>query len=131
MAGSARKAGLNWVTLHLFRKTVATVLDDAGKTKEASRQLGYASDEVTKAYSHRQAEACARRYRRTGHARSTTKTDKLNPRAHTGWGVDLISPDGTGAAGVRVTGKRRCTTSRTPGAARTLLPNPCASRDTE
>ncbi|BEL01827.1 hypothetical protein Q0Z83_000180 [Actinoplanes sichuanensis] len=44
------QAGLEWVTLHVFRKTVATVLDDAGKTKEASRQLGHASEEVTKAY---------------------------------------------------------------------------------
>ncbi|MEU4157877.1 site-specific integrase [Actinoplanes sp. NPDC026670] len=45
-----KQAGLDWVTLHVFRKTVATVLDDAGKTKEASRQLGHASEEVTKAY---------------------------------------------------------------------------------
>jgi integrase len=44
------QAGLNWVTMHIFRKTVATVLDDAGKTKEASRRLGHASEEVTKAY---------------------------------------------------------------------------------
>ena len=36
--------------MHVFRKTVATVLDYAGKTKEASRQLGHASEEVTKAY---------------------------------------------------------------------------------
>jgi integrase len=45
-----KQAGLDWVTMHIFRKTVATALDDAGKTKEASRQLGHASEEVTKAY---------------------------------------------------------------------------------
>ncbi|MFI1996318.1 tyrosine-type recombinase/integrase [Actinoplanes sp. NPDC020271] len=44
------QAGLDWVTLHVFRKTVATALGDAGKTQEASRQLGHASEEVTKAY---------------------------------------------------------------------------------
>ncbi|MEV6301285.1 site-specific integrase [Actinoplanes sp. NPDC051861] len=43
-------AELNVVTLHTFRKTVATVLSDAGKTREASRQLGHANEEVTKAY---------------------------------------------------------------------------------
>ena len=36
--------------MHVFRKTVATVLDYAGKTKEASLQLGHPSEEVTKAY---------------------------------------------------------------------------------
>jgi integrase len=43
-------AELDAVTLHTFRKTVATVLSDAGKTREASRQLGHANEEVTKAY---------------------------------------------------------------------------------
>ncbi|GIM92980.1 MULTISPECIES: tyrosine-type recombinase/integrase [Paractinoplanes] len=44
------RVGLDWVTPHIFRKTVATVLDSAVKTKEASLQLGHASEEVTKVY---------------------------------------------------------------------------------
>ncbi|MFG1995313.1 tyrosine-type recombinase/integrase [Actinoplanes sp. NPDC048988] len=45
-----KQTGLDWVTPHSFRKTVATALGDAGKAEEASRQLGHASEEVTKAY---------------------------------------------------------------------------------
>ncbi|MFI5937852.1 tyrosine-type recombinase/integrase [Actinoplanes sp. NPDC051494] len=45
-----KQAGLDWVTPHSFRKTVATALGDAGKAEEASRQLGHASEEVTRAY---------------------------------------------------------------------------------
>jgi integrase len=42
--------GLEWVTPHTFRKTVATLLDNEGKTKEATPQLGHSTEEVTKKY---------------------------------------------------------------------------------
>lgn len=37
-----------WVTPHIFRKTVATLLDDASGTTTASKQLGHSSPEVTR-----------------------------------------------------------------------------------
>ncbi|WNM69481.1 tyrosine integrase [Arthrobacter phage Ruchi] len=54
--GSVRKqltkvlapAGLGWVTPHIFRKTVATVLDSAENLRTAADQLGHAGTEVTR-----------------------------------------------------------------------------------
>ena len=42
--------GLEWVTPHTFRKTVATILDKEGKAEAATPQLGHANEEVTKDY---------------------------------------------------------------------------------
>jgi integrase len=42
--------GLDWVTPHTFRKTVATLLDREGERDAATAQLGHSSDEVTKTY---------------------------------------------------------------------------------
>lgn len=38
----------DWVTPHIFRKTVATLLDAASGTTTASKQLGHSSPEVTR-----------------------------------------------------------------------------------
>jgi integrase len=47
----ARKdAGLEWVTPHTFRKTVATLLDREADTKTAAAQLGHSSEEITTTY---------------------------------------------------------------------------------
>lgn len=54
--GSVRKqlakvlapAGLGWVTPHIFRKTVATVLDAAEDLRTAADQLGHAGTDVTR-----------------------------------------------------------------------------------
>ena len=39
--------GLEWVTPHTFRKTVATLLDREADTKTAAAQLGHANEQVT------------------------------------------------------------------------------------
>jgi integrase len=39
--------GLEWVTPHTFRKTVATLIDRQTDTKTASAQLGHANEQVT------------------------------------------------------------------------------------
>ncbi len=39
--------GLEWVTPHTFRKTVATLLDREADTKTAAAQLGHASEQIT------------------------------------------------------------------------------------
>jgi integrase len=45
---AARKdTGLEWVTPHTFRKTVATLIDREADTKAASEQLGHASQAIT------------------------------------------------------------------------------------
>jgi integrase len=45
----ARKdAGLEWVTPHTFRKTVATLIDKEADADSAAAQLGYGSKEITK-----------------------------------------------------------------------------------
>ena len=47
----ARKdTGLEWVTPHTFRKTVATLIDRESGTKAAAGQLGHASEEITNTY---------------------------------------------------------------------------------
>jgi len=40
--------GLEWVTPHTFRKTVATLIDKEATTKNAAGQLGHATEHVTK-----------------------------------------------------------------------------------
>jgi integrase len=40
--------GLEWVTPHTFRKTVATLIDKEANTKSAAAQLGHATEQVTK-----------------------------------------------------------------------------------
>nr|WP_204149417.1 acyltransferase domain-containing protein [Salinispora oceanensis] len=40
--------GLEWVTPHTFRKTVATLLDKEADTKRAASQLGHRTEQVTK-----------------------------------------------------------------------------------
>jgi integrase len=42
--------GLEWVTPHTFRKTVATLIDKEANTKSAAAQLGHASEDVTNTY---------------------------------------------------------------------------------
>jgi integrase len=42
--------GLDWVTPHTFRKTVATLIDKEADTKTAAAQLGHASEDVTDTY---------------------------------------------------------------------------------
>jgi integrase len=42
--------GLEWVTPHTFRKTVATLIDKEADAKSAAAQLGHASEDVTNAY---------------------------------------------------------------------------------
>ncbi|MFI6078895.1 tyrosine-type recombinase/integrase [Actinoplanes sp. NPDC051343] len=42
--------GLEWVTPHSFRKTVATLLDREGKGGAATLQLGHSNEDVTKEY---------------------------------------------------------------------------------
>src|SRR5881394_2980577 len=43
-------AGLEWVTPHTFRKTVATLIDKEADTKTAAAQLGHASEQITDTY---------------------------------------------------------------------------------
>ncbi|MET8278519.1 site-specific integrase [Micromonospora sp. NPDC005174] len=40
-------AGLEWVTPHTFRKTVATLIDKEADAKHAAAQLGHATEQVT------------------------------------------------------------------------------------
>ncbi|WP_018788779.1 site-specific integrase [Micromonospora sp. CNB394] len=40
-------AGLEWVTPHTFRKTVATLIDKEADAKSAAAQLGHATEQVT------------------------------------------------------------------------------------
>ena len=40
--------GLEWVTPHTFRKTVATLIDKEADTDHAAAQLGHGSKEITK-----------------------------------------------------------------------------------
>ncbi|HYN96667.1 MAG TPA: site-specific integrase [Pilimelia sp.] len=40
--------GLEWVTPHTFRKTVATLIDKEASTRNAAAQLGHATEQVTK-----------------------------------------------------------------------------------
>jgi integrase len=42
--------GLEWVTPHTFRKTVATLIDNEANTKSAAAQLGHSREEVTETY---------------------------------------------------------------------------------
>ncbi|TNH24392.1 site-specific integrase [Micromonospora orduensis] len=42
--------GLEWVTPHTFRKTVATLIDKEADAKSAAAQLGHASEDVTNTY---------------------------------------------------------------------------------
>lgn len=41
---------LEWVTPHIFRKTVATLLHEQGYDKAATAQLGHSTEDVTKTY---------------------------------------------------------------------------------
>ena len=42
------EAGYEWVTSHIYRKTVATLMDDAGLTaRQAADQLGHAKVSMT------------------------------------------------------------------------------------
>jgi integrase len=42
--------GLEWVTPHTFRKTVATLIDHETDTDTAAAQLGHKSGEITKVH---------------------------------------------------------------------------------
>lgn len=50
--GTQRQAraetGLEWVTPHSFRKTVASLIDKEASAKNAAAQLGHESEEITK-----------------------------------------------------------------------------------
>ncbi|BCJ51858.1 putative phage integrase [Actinoplanes sp. NBRC 14428] len=45
-----RQADLKWVSPHVFRKTVATVLSGQGLITEAAAQLGHADENITKKF---------------------------------------------------------------------------------
>ena len=45
-----RQADLKWVSPHVFRKTVATVLSGQGLVTEAAAQLGHADENITKKF---------------------------------------------------------------------------------
>lgn len=45
-----RQTDLKWVSPHVFRKTVATVLSGQGLTTEAAAQLGHADESITKKF---------------------------------------------------------------------------------
>lgn len=45
-----KDVGLDWVTPHVFRKTVATLLNEEGRGPEATAQLGHSTEDVTKTY---------------------------------------------------------------------------------
>ena len=45
-----RQADLKWVSPHVFRKTVATVLSGQGLVAEAAAQLGYSDESITKKF---------------------------------------------------------------------------------
>lgn len=48
LRAASDRAGLEWVTSHVFRKTVATVLDESGLTaREIADQLGHARPTIT------------------------------------------------------------------------------------
>jgi integrase len=47
---ASKDTGLDWVTPHTFRKTVATLIDREASTKAASQQLGHSNEAVTGAY---------------------------------------------------------------------------------
>jgi len=50
--------GLEWVTPHTTRKTVATILERESTVKTASAQLGHSSEQITQAaYIQRAAQA--------------------------------------------------------------------------
>ena len=42
--------GFEWVTPHVFRKTVATLIDEQVDAAAASKVLGHSSEDVTKEY---------------------------------------------------------------------------------
>ena len=44
------EAGLEWVTPHAFRKTVATIIEREFTSKGAAAQLGHASEVITESY---------------------------------------------------------------------------------
>lgn len=44
------EAGLEWVTPHAFRKTVATIIEREFTSKGAAAQLGHASEAITESY---------------------------------------------------------------------------------
>ena len=44
------ETGLDWVTPHTFRKTVATPIDKEANTKTVAAQLGHTSEQVTDTY---------------------------------------------------------------------------------
>lgn len=47
-AGCLHRAGFDWVTSHVFRKTVATLMDHAGlSSRAAADQLGHANTSMT------------------------------------------------------------------------------------
>ncbi|WP_084504291.1 tyrosine-type recombinase/integrase [Actinoplanes sp. N902-109] len=45
-----RQADLQWVSPHVFRKTVATVLSGHGLITEAAAHLGHANESITKKF---------------------------------------------------------------------------------
>lgn len=45
-----RQTDLKWVSPHVFRKTVATVLSGQGLITEAAAQLGHVDENITKKY---------------------------------------------------------------------------------
>jgi integrase len=45
-----RQADLKWVSPHVFRKTVATVLSGQGLVTEAAAQLGHVDEGITKKF---------------------------------------------------------------------------------
>jgi hypothetical protein len=89
--------GLEWVTPHIFRKTVATHLDREGKGDAATLQLGHSNEEVTKEYYIVTATAAPD---------VTDVLDKLGPRSPDG-GSTPVRPAATFVRAEHSYGSRR------------------------
>jgi integrase len=45
-----KDTGLEWVTFHIFRKTVATLISEQVDSETASQQLGHSSASITREF---------------------------------------------------------------------------------
>ena len=50
LAQIRKGTGLDWVTPHTFRKTVATLISERVDTQTASQQLGHSSPAITREF---------------------------------------------------------------------------------
>lgn len=109
----ARKdSGLDWVTPHTFRKTVATLLDREADTNAAAAQLGHAKRGHHRHLLHRESETGARRLRRPPVARRRRQGDRVTRQP---WPA---------SRSLAAAGPARWTGSREPCDRRLQLPRP-------